>query len=430
MLPVLIAVSGRVAAGKSTLARALAEAIDATCVEADRVHDALLGRAPDAAGRWRGFTAEFEARVYAELLARAGPALAEGRRVVLDACFPLAIQRLEARSLARRSGAAFLLVTCEATDDTVRRRLAERNAETGPSGWDAIHDRLAVRFEPVAGLAADETLRVRGDGDARQAVSEILAVPCLRPRPVDRGPLARPAVVTFDCWNTLLYEADWETAMARRVEELRIAAREAGCEVGSDDARRAFDAAWGRHLALWRDGVASGSREIALWGLAELGVRDPEPAAFAHLIQLFEELSHSGQVLALEGAAQTLAVLQEAGVRCALVCDTGLTPGRVVRGHLDRLGLLRPLASQIFSDEVGVPKPDPRVFRAALAPLGVEPERALHVGDLRRTDVVGARALGMTAVRIRDRHDDDSGLVEADHVVASHGELRALLGLG
>ena len=52
------------------------------------------------------------------------------------------------------------------------------------------------------------------------------------------------------------------------------------------------------------------------------------------------------------------------------------------------------------------------------------------MGDLRRTDVAGARALGMTSVRIRARHDDVTDLPEADHVVQSHAELLALLGLG
>jgi FMN phosphatase YigB (HAD superfamily) len=61
--------------------------------------------------------------------------------------------------------------------------------------------------------------------------------------------------------------------------------------------------------------------------------------------------------------------------------------------------------------------------------LGVNPEHAWHVGNLRRTDVAGARALGMTSVRIRARHDDTSELPEADHVVVSHAELGRLLGL-
>lgn len=239
-------------------------------------------------------------------------------------------------------------------------------------------------------------------------------------------PRATPEVVTFDCWNTLLAEHDWTTAHALRVTALRDAALEAGVEVSRAEATRAFDVAWGRHMELWAHGVASGAPEVAAWGLAELGLGEPHPT-LEHLVGVFEEASHSGEVAALEGALETLEALAHAGVRRALVCDTGLTPGRVVRQHLKRVGLLPLLEVQVFSDEVGVPKPDPRTFRAALAPFGAAPERAVHVGDLRRTDVAGARGLGMGSVRIRARHDDESGGPEADHVVASHDELRRLL---
>jgi FMN phosphatase YigB (HAD superfamily) len=238
--------------------------------------------------------------------------------------------------------------------------------------------------------------------------------------------LRTPKAVTFDCWNTLLYEADWETAHALRVTSLVQAATEAGRAVTRDAAAQAFDAAWERHIRIWAEGGVTGAREVALWGLAELGLREPHPA-FDHLVHIYEEASHSSDVSALEGARETLQTLAAAGVARALVCDTGLTPGRVVRRHLDRLGLLELLDVQIFSDEVGVPKPDPRAFLAALEPLGVDPTAAVHVGDLRRTDVAGARALGMGSVRIRDRHDDGSELPEADHVVDSHAELCALL---
>jgi len=47
---------------------------------------------------------------------------------------------------------------------------------------------------------------------------------------------------------------------------------------------------------------------------------------------------------------------------------------------------------------VGVEKPDPAIFRAALAAIGVAPAEALYVGDLYDVDVVGARAAGMEAV--------------------------------
>jgi putative hydrolase of the HAD superfamily len=82
-----------------------------------------------------------------------------------------------------------------------------------------------------------------------------------------------------------------------------------------------------------------------------------------------------------------------------------------------------------FSDEVGVYKPDPAIFARALTSLGDVPaDRALHVGDLRRTDIAGARAIGMTSVRYRGANDDDDeDLLDADHVIDHHLQLIPIL---
>jgi putative hydrolase of the HAD superfamily len=237
-----------------------------------------------------------------------------------------------------------------------------------------------------------------------------------------------PVAVTFDCWNTLLAEEDWPEAHRRRVDTLLHAARDAGAQLELAQASAAFDAAWQRHQELWAAGVSTGARHVAEWAMRRLGAAT-EGAVFEVLVAHFEHSSHSGRVVPLAGAVETVERLREAGIACALICDTGLTPGHVVRQHLLRVGLLRGLRAQIFSDEVGAPKPDARMFRAALAALGCPAREALHVGDLRRTDVAGARAAGMRSVRIRAAHDDLTDLPEADHVVASHTELCELLGI-
>lgn len=237
-----------------------------------------------------------------------------------------------------------------------------------------------------------------------------------------------PAAVTFDCWNTLLYESDWQVAVARRIEALAEAAADAGHATTREQAGAAFENAWRRHMDLWVEEVATGATEIASWALAELGI-DPDGIAYEHLVTHWQEASHSGRVLMLHGAQQTLAALRARGIRTALICDTGLTPGRVVREHLDRLGLLHHLEVLVFSDEMGVPKPNVKVFRAALEPLGVEANLCVHVGDIKRTDVAGGRGAGMKTVRIVENHDDQSDLDEADEVVEGHAELQAVLGV-
>jgi putative hydrolase of the HAD superfamily len=238
-----------------------------------------------------------------------------------------------------------------------------------------------------------------------------------------------PSAVTFDCWNTLLREEDWEEAHRRRADALLHAARETGARIEPEQASAAFDRAWQRHVDLWIEGVASGARHVATWAMHELGALT-HGATFELLVAHFEHASHSSRVVPVDGAVETVERLARAGVPCALVCDTGLTPGRVVREHLVRLGMIPGLRAQMFSDEVGVPKPNQRIFKAALDALGVGAAGAFHVGDLRRTDVAGARGVGMASVRLLAAYDDPSPLPEADHVAASHAELRELLGCG
>ena len=85
-----------------------------------------------------------------------------------------------------------------------------------------------------------------------------------------------------------------------------------------------------------------------------------------------------------------------------------------------------------FSDETGWFKPAEEAFAPALEGLGADdPAVVAHVGDNRRTDVAGALALGMIAVRFTGFHDrpPDDG-PEAHHVIDDHRELPGLLGVG
>lgn len=237
-----------------------------------------------------------------------------------------------------------------------------------------------------------------------------------------------PRTVTFDCWSTLLYEPDPGASHGRRVLAVAEVASSSGHQVSEGEARRALDAAWHRHIELWQGGTPSGAAEIARWSLDLLRV--DEAGATEELAWALAETALASEVRALEGARATLEALAAAGVRLALICDTGFSPGRVVRQLLDREGILDHLEVQVFSDEVGVPKPHPRPFETALEELASGPERAVHVGDLRRTDVAGGRGAGMRTIRIRAHYDDPADLPDADAVAGSYEDLRRLLGIG
>jgi HAD superfamily hydrolase (TIGR01549 family) len=219
---------------------------------------------------------------------------------------------------------------------------------------------------------------------------------------VNEMPTRRVLAVTFDCWGTLITDRDFETAMATRVAALADA-----CEIDEQAASELLDRAWREHHHAWLNGTQYGSEGIARFCSLELALADPK--ACDRLQEAFEEAGRLGVQEALPGAVDTLRTLRGAGMRTALVCDAGFTPGRIVRDFLNDQGLLEHLEFCAFSNEVGEPKPGAKIFRAALDALGVEASEAVHVGDLLRTDVFGARSLGMRTVRITAVGDDAAG---------------------
>lgn len=68
-----------------------------------------------------------------------------------------------------------------------------------------------------------------------------------------------------------------------------------------------------------------------------------------------------------------------------------------LRPLLSELGWLQRLDAFVISDEIGIAKPDPRIFAHTAAALGVANGALVHLGDSRSEDVAGARAAGCHA---------------------------------
>ena len=90
---------------------------------------------------------------------------------------------------------------------------------------------------------------------------------------------------------------------------------------------------------------------------------------------------------------------------------------------------IRPFFSVIVdSAQVGLSKPDPRIFRRAIDELGLTPAAATFVGDSFARDMAGARAVGMRHIwLVGDRVEDSEPCCPGDRVVRSLRELEALL---
>jgi aminoglycoside phosphotransferase family enzyme/predicted kinase len=174
--PMVVAVGGVIASGKSTIANALGREMPSPVVDADRTRKELAGVAafhPLPESPWAGFySEEFTRKVYSELRRRASAVLASGRPVVLDASFRARAHRAEAKALARSKGVPFVFVECRAPDELCRERLQAREKESSVSdGRIALFDDFARSWEPVDELSPSEHVVL----DTRSSVAENLA---------------------------------------------------------------------------------------------------------------------------------------------------------------------------------------------------------------------------------------------------------------
>jgi FMN phosphatase YigB (HAD superfamily) len=237
--------------------------------------------------------------------------------------------------------------------------------------------------------------------------------------------------VTFDFWNTLAWD-DHGAIVDRRVNAWGGLLEELGADVGPDAVRAAVVAAHDAHAEHWHAGRQFLARDGAELALDHLAVELDDEASREQLLVAFGDVGRHAELELAPGIEDCLATLAGAGLRIAIVCDVGFTAGELLRDFLERAGLLHRFGGWAFSDEVGHYKPAAEMFDHALGAIGqIDPARAAHVGDLRRTDVAGARAYGMTAVRYAGLYDDPplDGAPEGHHVVTDHRELATVLGL-
>ena len=221
--------------------------------------------------------------------------------------------------------------------------------------------------------------------------------------------------VTFDYWDTLV-----EGTVERERTQLRRAAfhdllTHLGQEVTLEEV-----AALHREVASdldqwWRVEQRGYTTEQAvLHLLAKRGITiDADHPQVSRAAQAIDDALLAHPPALLPYAAETLDRLSKR-YKLAIVSDTGIASGRAQNRVLDLHEVRRYFVATVYSSEVGHTKPRREMFQAALNALQVAPAEALHVGDIERTDVVGAVGMGMRAIRcdiVRVSGSSDAELV-------------------
>lgn len=95
------------------------------------------------------------------------------------------------------------------------------------------------------------------------------------------------------------------------------------------------------------------------------------------------------------GALEMLIALRARGLKTAIISNGH---SKVQSAKIEITGLKDAVDLVVISEEVGLLKPDPRIFQLAAERLGVAPARCIFVGDNPEADVGGAEASGMAGV--------------------------------
>jgi putative hydrolase of the HAD superfamily len=218
--------------------------------------------------------------------------------------------------------------------------------------------------------------------------------------------------VLFD-WGDTLFHFAWDESLVEAGWEAGLAALGRDDVPSHDETAAAFR---DRYLPLlWVPGALD---EIEYPGmvrelLAGFGVELTDPE-----LDRFLEAEHAAWEPARQLGDSTHALLdslRDRGLRIGLVSNA-FDPGWLLRNDLERMGLSDRIDAAVFSSDLGKRKPHPAIFEAALRELGVEPARALFVGDRRFEDIRGAKEVGMTAVLAYwFRADEDERGLEPDY---------------
>jgi len=209
--------------------------------------------------------------------------------------------------------------------------------------------------------------------------------------------------VTFDLWETLLFEEDGAGAQrtVARCRNLAQTLTKLGMDTSVEQVSNALEKTIELLLNVWdenkdlthNDQLQSIIRIVS--DRAKIDEKWLPELSKAYVSPLYEVPPYLNP-----DAPRVLQWLQKKRKKIGLVSNTGITPGFELREFLLRIGVSQYFDVMVFSDEVGIRKPDPRIFYLAARKLETKPCDMVHVGDNLKSDVWGAKSAGFKAIHL------------------------------
>ncbi|NQT58494.1 MAG: HAD family hydrolase [Bacteroidetes bacterium] len=228
-------------------------------------------------------------------------------------------------------------------------------------------------------------------------------------------------LISFDFWGTI-YHNEPSLSDKQKNVILQVLKRASIYDIGIAAVSNAVNEAWVKWDVYWKEE----SRTLAVHDwlamvLEYLPVGLPDDF-FHECCNELQSLLFTGNTKEIPGVRSVIKSLYKR-YKLSIISDTGIESGDYLR-RLLRNDKLDHFDYTVFSNEFGRAKPHSSVFNALLTYFQLDPEEVVHIGDLRRTDVEGAKSVGMHTIRFSGcRNDENSIYDEADFVIKDYALL-------
>jgi putative hydrolase of the HAD superfamily len=236
--------------------------------------------------------------------------------------------------------------------------------------------------------------------------------------------------VTFDLWETLLFEKDgWNQRRTNaRCQNLAQTLSRLGVRIPAEQFVFAF-----KEMTSWLENIWEDNREVTNYDQVQFIIKTASKNRVSLKQKWINQLSLAYISAIFDvppilnpDASKVLQLLRDQNKRVGIICNTGITPGFGLRKVLTDMQVADYFDLMLFSDEVGVRKPNVEIFKIAAQKLHTEPHNIVHVGDNIKSDVWGAQNAGFRAILLetttgRDRtaETDPTSLVSISRKMGS-----------
>ncbi len=204
-------------------------------------------------------------------------------------------------------------------------------------------------------------------------------------------------LITFDFWNTLFVDRDEDVRNEMRKDFALSRLQKYKQELTKEEVRSAFHVAKMEFELQWRRYTSSTMDDYVRIVTSELGI-NIDSNDRKDIVEFFETVLLHHQPLLVPNAGEAVRDVKTR-LKVGLISDTGYSPGSTLRKILGAHGIESCFDSFSFSNETGYLKPRLESFLRILHELNMRPEEAVHIGDLERTDIAGAKRLGIKAIK-------------------------------